>query len=95
MIVNYLDDSNCSHLFHVNPSVRFDRYRVMVGCENQPVRMNEIDGKLPGTISMKLMTPVRWDGRYLRQGPSFPEHCEAGHSRPRHAGAVCFVESIG
>ena len=95
MIVNYLDDSNRSHLFHVNPSVHLDGDRVMVGCENQPVRMNDIDGKLSGTISTKLMAPVRWDGRHRRQGPSFPEHCEAGHDRPRHAGAECFVESIG
>lgn len=95
MIVNYLDDSNCSHLFHVNPSVRFDRDRVMVGCEDQPVRMNEIDGILPDTISIKLMTPVRWDGRHHRQGRSRREHCETRHDRPRHVGAVCFAESIG
>ena len=95
MIVNYLDDGDCSHLFHVNPTVRFDRNRVMVGTENQPVRMNEINGKLPGTISMKLMTPVRWNGRHHGQGRSHLEHCETRHDRPRHAGTVCFLESIG
>ena len=95
MIVNNLDDSNRSHLIRVDPSIRFDRNRVMIGTENQPVRMNKIDGILPDTISMKLMAPVRWEGRHRRQVRCFPEHCEAGHDRPRHAGAVCFVESIG
>ena len=94
MIVNYLDDSNRSHLLRVDLASRFNRNRVMIGTENQPVRMNEIDGILPGTISMKLMTPVRWDGRHHRQGLSLPEHCEACHDRPRHAVAVCLTESV-
>ena len=64
MIVNYFDDSNRSHLIRVDPTIRSNRNRVMIGTENQPVRMNEIDGILPGAISMKLMAPVRWDGRH-------------------------------
>ena len=95
MIVNYLDDGNRSHLIRVGPTVRVDRNRVMIRSENQPMRMNEIDGKLPGTISMKLMTPVRWNGRHHGQGRSRLEHCETRHDRPRHAGTVCFLESIG
>ena len=95
MIVNYLDDSNRSHLFRVDPTVRVNRNRLMIGTENQPMRMNKIDGILPGTISMKLMTPVRWDGRHHRQGRGFPEHCEARHDRPRHAGAVFLTENAG
>ena len=46
MIVNYLDDSNRNHLLRVDPAVRFNRNRVMIGSENQPVRMNEINGIL-------------------------------------------------
>lgn len=95
MIVNYLDDGNGSHLIRVGPAVRFDRNRVMIGSENQPVRVNEIDGILTGTISMKVMTPVRWNGRHHGQCRSRLEHCEACHDRPRHAGAVCFMESVG
>ena len=95
MIVNYLDDRNRSYLIRVDPAVRFDRNRVMIGTENQPVRMNEIDGILAGTISMKLMTSVRWNGRHHGQGRSRLEHGEAGHDRPHHAGTVCFLESIG
>ena len=95
MIVNYLDDGNRSDLLRVDPAVRFNRNRVMIRSEYQPVRMTKIDGILPGTISMKLMTPVRWDRRHHQQGRNLPEHGEAGHDRPRHAGAVCFMESIG
>ena len=94
MIVNYLDDSNRNHLLPVDPAVRFNRNRVMIGSENQPVRMNEINGILPSTISMKLMTPVRWKGRHHRQGRSLPEHCEARHDRPRHAVAVGLTEIV-
>ena len=95
MIVNYLEDSNRSHLIRVDPTIRFNWNRVMIGTENQAVRMNKIDGIMPDAISMKLMTPVRWEGRHHRQGPSFSKHCEAGHDRPRHAGAVCSMENIG
>ena len=57
--------------------------------------MNEINGILSGTLSVKLMPPIWRKGRHHRQRWSLPEYCEARHNCAGHAVAVSLPESIG
>ena len=63
MIVDHVEDCDRRHLFRVDPSIVLARNRLVIDFEDEPERINEIDGKLFVPIPGELVPPFRWRGR--------------------------------
>ena len=64
MIVNHINDRDCSYLFRVSPSVSFAWERIVINSEYQPIGMDEINGILLIAITSKLVPPIWWGRRH-------------------------------
>ena len=83
------------HLFHIDPSIVLAGERVVIGFENELVRVNEIDGKLLVPVPSQLMPPIRWRRGDQGQGASRHQDCKAIYDRLGHPSPICLLELAG